>query len=268
MEILKVYIKKLRYKRYAKSTIDTYTFYLKEFLYTKNIKDPYQVTTLQITNYLENKTYSSVSKQNQVIGSLKLFAKYILGKAQMHLDKIERPRKKITFQPVIPRAVILEQLSKIENIKHKTILTLGYACGLRVSEIINLQWKHIDRDEEIILIKNAKGNKDRVAPINKAILHLLESYWYAYKTKTYVFVGQDLRPKYSSSSCNALIKRYIGKQYRFHSLRKSCATHLYELGNDLSKIQDLLGHKSEKTTRIYVKESTKSIKCLTQLVTA
>lgn len=266
MKILEVYIKKLRYKRYAERTIETYTFYLKEFLETERIKDPYQVSLIQITNYLENKTYSSISKQNQVIGSLKLFAKYILGKAQVHLDKIERPRKSKSFQPVIPRQVILEQLSKIENLKHKMILTLGYACGLRVSEILSLQWKHINRDEEIILIQSAKGNKDRIVPINEIIIQLLENYWHQYKTKTYVFSGQDWRHQYSATSCNQLVKNYIGKEYRFHSLRKSCATHLYELGNDLAKIQDLLGHKNEKTTRIYVKESSASIKQLTELI--
>jgi integrase/recombinase XerD len=266
MKILEIYIKKLRYKRYAERTIEVYEWYLKEFLLSQKIKDPYQVSLLQITNYLENRKYSSVSQQNQVIGSLKLFAKYILDKKQVHLDKIERPRKTKSFQPIIPRDYILKCINNIENVKHKTIITLGYACGLRVSEIINLQWQHIDRVEEIIIIKCSKGFKDRIVPINETIITLLEAYWYEYKTKHYVFTGQDWRPQYSATSCNTLVKKHIGKQYRFHSLRKSCATHLYELGDDLAKIQDLLGHKNEKTTRIYVKESSKSIKHLTELI--
>ena len=266
MKILEVYIKKLRYKRYAERTIETYACYFKEFLEVENIKDPYQISLLKITNYLENRSYSSVSQQNQVIGCLKLFAKYILGKAKVHLNKIERPRKQVSIQPVIPREYLLERIGNIKNIKHKTIIILGYACGLRVSEIINLQWKHIDRVEEIILIKCSKGFKDRIVPINQVIIDLLETYWYEYKTTMYVFTGQDWRPQYSPTSCNQLVKNHIGKQYRFHSLRKSCATHLYELGDDLAKIQDLLGHKNEKTTRIYVKESSKSIKHLTSLI--
>lgn len=266
MKILEVYTKKLRYKRYSERTIEVYKCYLQEFLLSQNIKDPYNVSLSKIINYLENRTYTSVSQQNQIIGSLKLFAKYILGKAQIHLDKIERPRKVVKHQPVIPRELILKNISLIENIKHKTILTLGYACGFRVSEIINLTWENINRKEEIIHIKSSKGNKDRIVPINQTIIQLLESYWHQYKTNTYVFSGLDWRPQYSATSCNNLVKKYIGKQYRFHSLRKSCATHLYELGNDLAKIQDLLGHKNEKTTRIYVKESYKSIKQLTELI--
>lgn len=267
MKILEVYTKKLRYKRYAERTIETYVFYLKEFLEIENIKDPYQVSLLKITNYLENRKYSSVSKQNQIIGSLKLFARYILNKKEVHLNKIERPRKIESLQPIISRELIVSAIDNISNIKHKTIITLGYACGLRVSEIINLKWKHIDRDQEIILIKCSKGFKDRIVPINTAIINLLENYWNEYKTKSYVFKGQDWRQQYSPTSCTAIVKKYIGVKYRFHSLRKSCATHLYDLGNDLAKIQDLLGHKNEKTTRIYVKESHKSIKNLTELIT-
>lgn len=267
MKILEIYSNKLRFKRYAERTIETYVFYLKDFLENKNIKDPYQVSLFQITNYLENRAYTSISQQNQIIGSLKLFAKYILGKKQVHLNKIERPRKKKSYQPVIPREIITNSISKIANVKHKTIIVLGYACGLRVSEIINLKWEHVNREEELILIKCSKGQKDRLVPINSFIIDLLERYWYQYKPKVYVFNGQNSRLQYSSSSCNSLVKTYIGKTYRFHSLRKSCATHLYELGDDLAKIQDLLGHKNEKTTRIYIEDSSKSIKQLTQLIT-
>lgn len=266
MKILEVYIKKLRYKRYSERTIEVYTCYLEEYLVAENIKDPYQVSLLIIKEYLENKIYSSVSQQNQIIGSLKLFARYILNKKEIHLNKIERPRKIDVFQPVIPRSYLLESIDNITNLKHKLIITLAYACGLRVSEIINMQWKHINRTEEIIIIKCSKGFKDRIVPINETIILLLKDYWHEYKTKSYVFTGLDWRPQYSASSCNQLVKKHIGNQYRFHSLRKSCATHLYELGNDLSKIQDLLGHKSEKTTRLYVKESIKSIKHLTELI--
>jgi site-specific recombinase XerD len=247
MKILEVYRKKLRFKRYAERTVEVYEYYLSEFLKELKIKDPYQVSTKQIISYLENRNYSSVSQQNQIIGCLKLFARYILNKSDVHLNKIERPRQERKLQPVIPRDHILKSLDNIENLKHKSILTLGYACGLRVSEVINLQWKHLDRSQEIIYIQCSKGKKDRIVPINEKIISLLEDYWHEFKTQTYVFSGQDWRPQYTSASCNNLVKKYIGKKYRFHSLRKSCATHLYELDNDLSKIQDLLGHQKPET---------------------
>lgn len=266
MQILEVYIKKLRYKRYAENTIDSYVPYLKEFLLVENIKDPYQVSTKQITNYLESKTYTSVSQQNQVIGSLKLFAKHVLGKKDMHLNKIERPRAVKKLQPVIPKDELLNSLTAIENLKHKTILTLAYSKGLRVSEIINLKWEHISRSEKTILIKYSKNNKDRLLPINKTIIDILIDYAREYKTRYYVFKGQDWRPQYTAESCNKLIKKYLGKKYHFHTLRKSYAVHLYELGVDLAKIQDILGHSRIETTRIYVTESIEALRTVPELV--
>ncbi|MFD2824779.1 tyrosine-type recombinase/integrase [Lacinutrix iliipiscaria] len=266
MKILEIYIRKLRNKRYSENTIDSYVSYLQAFIKDNNIKDPYQVSLKQITSYLENRHYSSVSQQNQIIGSLKLFAKYILGKKAIHLDKIERPRKSITIQPVIPRDFLLNRLTSVKNIKHKTIITLGYACGLRVSEIINLQWKHINRQEQTLLISQAKGNKDRLLPINDSIIDLLEQHARSHKPQQYVFTGQDWRPQYSASSCNNIVKATFGKQYRFHSLRKSCGVHLFELGNNLALIQDLYGHSNIKTTRIYVSSSLEALRHLSHLV--
>lgn len=266
MKILEIYKQKLRYKRYAENTIDSYIPYLKEFLISENIKDPYQVSLKQIIDYLENKIYTSVSQQNQVIGSLKLYAKYILGKKMVHLNKIERPRSVKKLQPVIPKQELLDSLNSINNTKHKTILTLAYSKGLRVSEVINLKWEHIRRKEKTILIKDSKNNKDRLLPINDTIINLLIDYAREYKTKQYVFTGQDWRPQYSAESCNQLVKKLIGKQYHFHTLRKSYAVHLYEIGVDLAKIQDILGHSKIETTRIYVSESIEALRTVPELV--
>ena len=87
MEILNVFTKKLRYNRKAERTIEVYVCYLKEFLESENIKDPYKVTLSKIKDYLENRSYSSASVQNQIIGSLKAFSKYVLGRLKMTRTK-------------------------------------------------------------------------------------------------------------------------------------------------------------------------------------
>lgn len=92
MKILKIFENKLRNKNYSDKTIKTYISYVKIYLYDIKIYDPYQLTTKQLVHYLENKKYSSISQQNQIINSLKLFYKYILNKSIIHLKKIERPR--------------------------------------------------------------------------------------------------------------------------------------------------------------------------------
>jgi site-specific recombinase XerD len=145
---------------------------------------------------------------------------------------------------------IKEQLSKIENIKHKSILSLTYSVGLRVSEVINLKIEDIDSKRMIIHIKNAKGRKDRVVPLSQKVLELLREYFKEYRPIKYLFNGQNSL-KYSSGSCNQIVKKYLGEKYHIHQLRHSCATNLLENGTDLKIIQKILGHSNVKTTEIY-----------------
>lgn len=144
MKVVEIYIKNLTNKNYSQRTIETYSCYLEKFL--KEIsKNPYHITTKEIEGYLLNKEYSSISQQNQIIGSLKLFAEYILRKKQIHLSKIKRPRKEKKLPIVIDAELLASKIRSIDNLKHRAILTLGLSCGLRVSEVINLKWSHLDK---------------------------------------------------------------------------------------------------------------------------
>jgi integrase/recombinase XerD len=250
MKILEIFTEKLRYKNYSPRTIDVYKSYLKNFLQYNNIKDPYQVTTNQIVKFLESHNFTSISQQNQYIGCLKLFAKYILNKKDIHLSKIERPRKEKKLPRVIDVELIKERLSKIQNLKHKAILTLTYSVGLRVSEVTNLKIEDIDSKRMLIHIKNAKGKKDRIVPLSQTVLELLREYWREYKPKEYLFNGQT-NNKYSTGSCQKIYKRYIDNTSSIHTLRHSSATNLLENGTDIRIIQKILGHSSSKTTEIY-----------------
>lgn len=250
MKILKIFEEKLRYKNYSESSIKLYVSYLSSFLSDENVKDPYGVTTQKIINFLEKKSYSSTSQQNQYIGCLKLFAKYILNKKDIHLSKIERPKSEKKLPQVIDHNHIIQQLSKIENIKHKSILTLTYSVGLRVSEVTNLRIEDIDSKRMLIHIKNAKGRKDRILPLSKTVLELLREYFKEFKPKEYLFNGQNSN-QYSIQSCQKIYKKYIDENSSIHTLRHSSATNLLEKGTDLRIIQKILGHSSSKTTEIY-----------------
>jgi site-specific recombinase XerD len=102
----------------------------------------------------------------------------------------------------------------------------------------------------IIHIKNAKGRKDRIVPLSQNILQLLRKYYKEYKPNTYLFNGQN-NLKYSSGSCNKIVKRYLGEEYHIHQLRHSCFTKLLEGGVNLRIIQKIAGHSNIKTTEIY-----------------
>ena len=136
------------------------------------------------------------------------------------------------------------------------MLSLTYSVGLRVSEIINLKIEDIDSDRMVIHIKNAKGGKDRIVPLSQTILSLLRDYYKLHKPKEYLFNGQT-SGTYSATSCNKLVKKYLGNKYHMHQLRHSCFTHLLESGVDLRVIQSIAGHNSTKTTEIYTHVSKK-----------
>ena len=93
------------------------------------------------------------------------------------------------------------------------------------------------------------------------MLKLLREYYIQYKPKEYLFNGQN-NLKYSTTSCNAIIKKYLGDDYHFHLLRHSCFTNLTEHNVDIRTIQKLAGHSSSKTTEIYCHVSKNTLKNL------
>lgn len=246
-------INKLVYLNYSKRTIELYSHYLNKFL-EKIGKYPQHLTSNDFQGYLNNYKFSSTSQQNQIINSIKFYYTEILNKKYDKID-FQRPRKEKHLPQIIEKDFLLEKISKIENLKHKAIISLAFSTGMRVSEIINLKISDIDSKRMIININQAKGRKDRIVPLSAKILELLRSYYKEYKPKDYMFNGQNSQ-QYSSESCNKLVKKYIGTSFHFHLLRHSCFTSLLECGIDLRIIQSIAGHQNVKTTEVYTHVST------------
>lgn len=255
---LEKFEKILNLRNYSNKTIEVYKNYIYHFI--KSLDKPaLHITSNDIRYYLENYEYSSIPQQNQIYSSLKLFCKYIL--KIKFLDKIflERPRKQNKIPRVIEKDSIIKSLDKINNVKHRAILSLAYSVGLRISEVINLKINDIDSKRMIIHIRNAKGGKDRVVPLSQNLLYILRDYYKKYKPKTYLFNGQDSL-QYSSTSARKIYKKYIDEKTSFHNIRHSCFTNLLENGTDIRIIQKLAGHKSSKTTEIYTHVSNNLLK--------
>jgi integrase/recombinase XerD len=205
----------------------------------------------------------SSSYQNQIVNALKLYFRAVQDKI-IDIEKVHRPKRAKVLPNVLSKEEVKMILEAHSNIKHKTMLSLIYSCGLRCGELIALQPVHIDSKRNIVFIKNAKGKKDRIVPLNPKILEMLRDYYKIYKPKEYLFEGQVAGTQYSEKSLQSILKQALQKAgstkpVTLHWLRHSYATHLLESGTDLRYIQELLGHNSSRTTEIYTHVSTKSI---------
>jgi integrase/recombinase XerD len=255
----------LKSKRYSDNTIKTYTEALKSFLLFYNSKPVEQITNEDIITYnndfiLKNKL--SASYQNQIVNAVKLFFRTIENKV-MNEELIHRPKGEKKLPNVLSKEEVKQILESINNIKHKSMLSLIYACGLRRSELLNLKINQLDSKRNLLLIKQSKGKKDRIIPLSDKILKMLREYYKVHKPKEFLFEGQS-GGMYSEKSLSSVLQRAlentkINKPVSLHWLRHSFATHLLEAGTDLRYIQELLGHSSSKTTEIYTHVSTKNI---------
>jgi integrase/recombinase XerD len=185
-------------------------------------------------------------------------------KSEIETNKIERPWREHKLPNVLSKEEIKAILQAPTNLKHRAMLSLIYACGLRRSELLNLKPADIDSKRGLLLIRNAKGRKDRVTPLPEKIILMLREYYIAFKPKIWLFEGQEKKELYSEASLAKVLKigckkANIHKPVTLHWLRHSYATHLLESGTDLRYIQELLGRRSSKTTEIYTHVSTKCL---------
>jgi integrase/recombinase XerD len=265
-EKMAAFVQWLISKRYSESTIKTYREALNTFLAFYNDKELEAMEVQDIIRF--NNEYIVVrqlseSYQNQMVNALKLFFKHIMNNV-MDVELIHRPRPPKLLPNVLSKEEVKRILDAHDNMKHRTMLSLIYSCGLRRSELLHLKPRDIDSQRGIIIIRQAKGKKDRIVPLSTKILEMLRVYFVAYRPKEYLFEGQESGKPYDERSLqqvmkHALIKAGIKKPATLHWLRHSYATHLLEVGTDLRYIQELLGHKSSRTTEIYTHVSTREI---------
>lgn len=254
---------KLSFQNYSKQTVKTYVGYAEMFLLSFD-KDVYHISIKEAEEYLENYSYSSISQQNQIISAVKSIYKNVVCRKLSTLN-IKRPRKEKKLPRVIDAELLASKIRNIDNLKHRAILTLGLSCGLRVSEVINLKWSHLDKKRNTLTVINGKGKKDRTAILNNDLIELLINYWRKFRPKEYVFDGQ-FKNQYSQSSIQNIVKKYIHRKASFHLLRHSYATFALDNGTELAPLSKSMGHNNTKTTEIYYHTSVKSLKTIKQAI--
>jgi site-specific recombinase XerD len=207
----------------------------------------------------------AASTVNQVINALRLL--YVdLYKQPLTIEGLPRPQKERRLPDILSEEEVRLIFRSVRNTKHRVMLMIAYASGLRVSELVKLHVEDLDGDRGLIHIRAAKGKKDRYTVFPESLRPLLISYWKAYRLPRtgWLFPGQEPEHHLSIRSIQAVLTRAIdaagiGKHVSMHSLRHSFATHLLERGTDLRYIQELLGHQSVKTTEIYTHVTNRSL---------
>ncbi len=243
-------------RKYSLQTVKAYLYFNRDFINFVD-KKPSEVTENNIKDYLlylAEKKQSATSILNQAINALKFYYGTMLKRKFVYEVKIPRKDKKLPI--VLSKEEVAKILSSVDNIKHKAILMLLYSAGLRVGEVVRLKPEDIDSKRMLIHIKEAKGRKDRYTLLSNTVLQILRIYYKAFKPQKWLFLGQQKEKHITTRTVQKIFedaceKARIYENVAVHSLRHSFATHFLESVVDLRYIQELLGHKSNKTTEIY-----------------
>ena len=254
---LELFIKTLRLKAYSEKTIKTYRTEFAVLLRLLGNRPVSDLREEHIKSYilflLQRKKYSE-SHAHTAINAIKFYFEKVLDRPQI---VVHIPRPKKAWQ--LPKVHATEQIRRIlqaaANEKHKSMLMLAYASGLRLQEIINLKPADINSARMVIEVRRGKGKKDRQVVLSEKLLLQLREYFKKYRPTNWLFEGRpgqqygyrSLQEVFTQAKEKAGIKMPGG----IHTMRHSFATHLLENGTDLRLIQELLGHNSIKTTVRY-----------------
>ena len=253
---------------YSNNTILSYDNDLKRLNnYFKN-KDFLKLTVNDLVKFISSLKELSPSSISHMISTLKTFYSYFI-----KIDKIKVNPTDALKSPKLglhlPEYLTIDEIDKLLDIditdpfsaRNKAILELMYATGLRISEVISLEFKNIDTEECIVRVMG-KGSKERIVPINDYALKALNTYLEEYRplmvkneVNNYLFLNNHGKQmtrqgifKMIKAEC---LKKGITKDISPHTIRHTFATHLLENGADLRIIQELLGHSDISTTQIY-----------------
>lgn len=243
-------------RRYAETTVETYTSCLKNLSVFYN-EDLSKITNEQIRQFLIHRVLvlkKSFSDENQHINAIKLFYFEIYGK-RIKAQFVKRPKQKQYIPDVLTPEESKQVIFNTQNLKHKCILFCIYDNGLRISELLNLtlmdvRTKNVDRP--FILIRNAKGHKARKLYLTKHCVDIIREYYLQYRPKYFLFEGQNPTQPYTETSIRNILKaaierERITKRVRVHDLRHAFATHCIKAGTSLAHLAPHMGHSTIET---------------------
>lgn len=260
-EQLRLFLEQLALKKYSQSTVTTYRNEFLQLLQLLGDVPVQDLTPEHLKRYMLYCTLQLKLSENTLhsrLNALKFYFEQVL-KREKFFWEIPRPKKQQQLPKHFNQDEITQIIKAAGNMKHKTMLMLAYGSGLRVSEVVQLKVQDIDSERMCILIRQAKGKKDRIVRLSPVLLVMLREYWKKVKPARdgYLFEGQLKGEPYSTRSLQLVLaaakeKAGVLKPGSIHALRHSFATHLLDKGTDVFMIMKLLGHNSVKTTMRYL----------------
>ena len=227
-------------------------------------KQPEKITEDDIKSYLaENLSDKAASSIILFLSAVRFAYSNLLG-----FDptlKIKRPKKEKKLPSVLTKEEVLRVIDAFDSKKSKLMVSFMYACGFRVSELVNLKIKDLDFNEKIGHVRQAKGKKDRIFNIPNFLFNKIQKQAESQKEYGSEFLFSGPKGALSSRNIQKIVskaakKAGIQKEVHPHTFRHSFATHLLENNVDIRKIQELLGHADLSTTQIYTHISTEELK--------
>lgn len=236
--------------------VDQVALFAGHFGKSPSVLGPEEIRQYQL--YLTKEKKLSASSILVAGAAIRFLYKVTLKKEWRVKEVIPTCKKPQKLPVVLSSEEVVRFLGCIDSNKHRTILTICYAAGLRISEAVRLKAGSIDSQRMVIRVDQGKGRKDRYVMLSPKLLEVLRNYWQAEQPKDWLFPG-DLPDQPIGSLAVAHVCRQtrqlfgIAKPVTPHSLRHAFAVHLLEAGTDLRTIQLLLGHRSLTTTARYLR---------------
>lgn len=239
-------------RRYSVKTIKSYVFCVEKFLRYYGSE---KITKKNVKEFIEeimDRDYAD-STINIYVNAIKFFIEDVLYKRWVFRFKFSRVPKK--FSDFLTKEEVIRLLNSISNRKHRLMIALMYSAGLRVGELVNLKIEDLNFENNYGIVKNGKGNKQRLFIIAEKLKNVLIEFVKDLKEEDFLFKGNS-DGHLSIASVQMIVKRArkkakIKKNIHPHTLRHSFATHLIEDKNDILAAQPLLGHSSMETTMGY-----------------
>jgi len=230
-------------------------------------KSPDLLGPTEIRTYLLHLTRERRLAASSIIvtvSALRFFYTVTLKRPWVVEDDIPAGHQAKKLPVVLSKEEVARFLGAVDNLKHRMVLTVCYATGLRISEAIRLTPAAIDSKRMVIRVEQGKGRKDRYVMLPPTLLDMPRDYWQRTHPEEWLFPGrapgQHVHPLTINLTCREVARRCgIGKPVAPHALRHAFAVHLLEAGTDLRTIQLLLGHRNLSTTAQYLMIATSKV---------